>query len=114
MIPFGYQAYGTTSPTLLRGGGRRTQCPSGSHGPASVTAPFEPADSRSGGRSRDETVLPPVGFDPRPFPFREVLVEVELVRSKSEMRLAEGGRTFLKEAGSESACGPTRPSRQPR
>ena len=36
------------------------------------------------------------------------------VRSKSEMRLAEGGRTFLKEAGSESAWGPTRPSLQPR
>jgi len=36
------------------------------------------------------------------------------VRSQSGMRLTEAGRTFLKEAGSKSACGPTRPSRQPR
>src|ERR1700736_1144028 len=56
MIPFEYQTHGTTSPTLLRGGGRRTQCPSGGHTPASVTAPSEPADSRSGGPSWDETV----------------------------------------------------------
>jgi hypothetical protein len=27
MIPVGYQAHGTASPALLRGGGRRTQCP---------------------------------------------------------------------------------------
>ena len=43
-------SHGTTSPTLLRGGGRRTQCPSGGRTPASVTAASELADSRSGGR----------------------------------------------------------------
>ena len=40
MIPVRYQAQGTTSPALLHGGGRRTQCPSGGHRTASVTAPL--------------------------------------------------------------------------
>jgi hypothetical protein len=40
MIPFGYQTHGITSPTLLGGGGRRTECPSGGRTPASVTAPL--------------------------------------------------------------------------
>jgi hypothetical protein len=37
-------SYGTASPTLLRGGGRRTECPSGGHTLASVTAPSEQAE----------------------------------------------------------------------
>ena len=40
MIPFGCQAHGTTSSTLLRCGGRRPECSSGGHPPASVTAPL--------------------------------------------------------------------------
>ena len=78
MIPFGYQAYGTTSPTLLRGRGRRTECPSGGDPPASVPASVEPADSRS----------------------EEEVGTKLFVRSQSGMRLTEAGRTFLKEARS--------------
>src|ERR1700730_3710711 len=40
MIPVRYQAHGTTSPALLRRGGRRTQCPPGGRTPVSVTAPL--------------------------------------------------------------------------
>ena len=78
MIPFGYQAHGTTSSTLLRGGGRRTQCPSGGHTPASATAPLSQQ-------------------------LRDLEDEVEtkhFVRSKSGMRLTEAGRTFLTQARS--------------
>ena len=78
MIPVGYQSGAGTSSTLLRDGGRRTQCPSGSHTPASVTAPLSQQ-------------------------LRDLEDEVEtkhFVRSKSGVRLTEPGRTFLKEARS--------------
>jgi hypothetical protein len=58
----------------LRGGGRRTQCPSGGHTPASATAPLSQQ-------------------------LRDLEDEVEtkhFVRSKSGVRLTEPGRTFLK------------------
>ena len=57
---------------------RRTQCPSGGHTPASVTAPLSQQ-------------------------LRDLEDEVEtkdFVRSKSGVRLTEPGRTFLKEARS--------------
>jgi hypothetical protein len=78
MIPVGYQSRAGTSSTLLRDGGRRTECPSGGHTPASVTAPLSQQ-------------------------LRDLEDEVEtkhFVRSKSGMRLTEPGRTFLKEARS--------------
>ena len=78
MIPVGYQSHAGTSFTLLRGGGRRTQCPSGGHTPASVTAHLSQQ-------------------------LRDLEDEVEtkhFERSKSGVRLTEAGRSFLKEARS--------------
>jgi hypothetical protein len=72
MIPVRYQADGTTSPTLLRGGGRRTQCSSGGRTSASVTAPLsrqihdleDEVGTKLFVRSKSGMRLPPVNRGP--------------------------------------------------